>query len=168
MKNLIIFLGITILGNIPIWAQNTFLEVESSDYQYSKMQIGANLLGSQGGFLSAAHHIVSFRDIVLNVDRTNIQSLGRTRAFSIRLQDDSNFISRGESLLIGDIYGNVGIGNFDLGSTQNPKSKLHIKDGYIYLEDIDSGVIMKSENGNCWRMQIDNSGQIIVTPVLCP
>jgi len=58
--------------------------------------------------------------------------------------------------------GNVGI------STTNPKAKLQVTDGDIYIEDVNKGVIMKSPNGNCWRMTIDNSGTQIITAITCP
>lgn len=47
--------------------------------------------------------------------------------------------------------GNIGI------STPEPKSKLHISDGDIYIEDINSGIIMKdAETGFCYRLRIVN------------
>ncbi|MGB3463761.1 MAG: hypothetical protein WBA74_00750, partial [Cyclobacteriaceae bacterium] len=58
--------------------------------------------------------------------------------------------------------GNVGVG------TDSPAAKLQIKSGDIYLEDISSGVIMKSPNGNCWRMTVDDSGAMVTTSVSCP
>lgn len=58
--------------------------------------------------------------------------------------------------------GNVGIG------TRTPRTKLQVSDGDIYIEDINKGLIMKSPNGNCWRMTISNSGQPVITSVICP
>lgn len=58
--------------------------------------------------------------------------------------------------------GNLGIG------TQSPLSKVHIEDGDIYMEDITSGVIMKSPNGQCWRYRPDNTGSLIGVAVTCP
>ncbi len=58
--------------------------------------------------------------------------------------------------------GNVGIG------TDNPQEKLQIKSGDIYLEDINSGVILTSPNGSCWRMTVDNSGNPIFSLVTHP
>jgi hypothetical protein len=42
--------------------------------------------------------------------------------------------------------GYVGIG------TAAPAARLQVADGDVYIEDINNGVIMKSPNGNCWRM----------------
>lgn len=58
--------------------------------------------------------------------------------------------------------GNIGIG------TTTPSSKLQVKSGDIYLEDIDSGVILKSPDGGCWRLSIDNSGGITTISIICP
>ena len=58
--------------------------------------------------------------------------------------------------------GNVGIGQDD------PKAKLQIKSGDIYLETLNTGVIMKSPDGKCWKLTVDNMGNIITTQVTCP
>ncbi len=50
--------------------------------------------------------------------------------------------------------GNVGIGSGD------PVAKLQVKDGDIYIEDINRGIIMKSPDGNCWRGVLNNQGQL--------
>ena len=56
---------------------------------------------------------------------------------------------------------NVGI------STDNPQAKLQIKDGDIFIEDIDRGIIMKSPDGNCWRGTLNNSGSLQFVQVNC-
>ncbi|MFN8297312.1 MAG: hypothetical protein U0T69_14030 [Chitinophagales bacterium] len=58
--------------------------------------------------------------------------------------------------------GNVGIGS------SNPKSKLTVTGGDVNITDIASGIIMKSPNGNCWRVTIDNSGNLVRTAITCP
>lgn len=58
--------------------------------------------------------------------------------------------------------GLVGIGAID------PKSKLQIANGDIYIESMDRGVIMKSPDGQCWRMTVSNSGQPEFNSVSCP
>jgi chitinase len=43
-----------------------------------------------------------------------------------------------------------------------------ITGGDLYITDISKGVIIKSPNGNCWRITIDNNGTVITTAVDCP
>ncbi len=58
--------------------------------------------------------------------------------------------------------GNVGIGATD------PVSRLQVADGDVYIEDINNGVIMKSPDGNCWRMTVNNDGTFKSTSIPCP
>lgn len=52
--------------------------------------------------------------------------------------------------------------------TMTPKSRLHISEGDVYIDDISKGVIMKSPNGGCWRMTVSDSGQPVFTSITCP
>lgn len=61
--------------------------------------------------------------------------------------------------------GNVGVGNF---INSPPKSRLDVKSGDVYISDISKGIILKSPNGQCWRVTIDNSGNLIRTSITCP
>jgi hypothetical protein len=58
--------------------------------------------------------------------------------------------------------GNLGVG------TEAPVSKIHVADGDVYIEDIENGVIMKSPNGSCWRMTINDDGSVKTTAIACP
>ncbi len=53
--------------------------------------------------------------------------------------------------------GNVGIGSSE------PVAKLQVKNGDIFIEDINRGIIMKSPDGNCWRGVLNNQGQLEFT-----
>jgi hypothetical protein len=57
--------------------------------------------------------------------------------------------------------GNTGFG------TNQPAAKVQVKDGDIFIEDIDRGIIMKSPDGNCWRGTVNNQGMLEFTQVDC-
>lgn len=58
--------------------------------------------------------------------------------------------------------GNLGVG------TETPVARIQVADGDIYIEDINNGVIMKSPNGSCWRMTMNNDGTFRSTSIPCP
>ena len=57
---------------------------------------------------------------------------------------------------------NVGIG------TNNPETKLHIKEGNVYLEQPQAGIIITASNGTCWLMSVDTLGVVTTDSVECP
>ncbi len=61
-----------------------------------------------------------------------------------------------------DENGNVGIG------TNNPKTKLQITNGDVYVENPNKGIILKSPDGACWRVTIGNDGNFVRTMITCP
>ncbi|HEY6505833.1 MAG TPA: hypothetical protein VIZ28_17785 [Chitinophagaceae bacterium] len=62
----------------------------------------------------------------------------------------------------------VGISASNGGSDNLPKSRLHVRDGDVYIDQIGAGVIMKSPNGQCWRMTVSNAGSPVFTSIPCP
>lgn len=58
--------------------------------------------------------------------------------------------------------GNVGI------NASNPATALEIDNGALYLNTAPSQIFMKSPNGSCFVMTVDNGGLLNVTPTGCP
>lgn len=71
------------------------------------------------------------------------------------------------SMIVNGLNNNVGFGSPDIHSTA-PKSTVHLFTGDVNIEQIGSGIIMKSPNGQCWRVTIDNSGNLVRTAIACP
>ena len=59
------------------------------------------------------------------------------------------------------INGNAGFG------TGEPAAKIQIKNGDIFIEDVNRGIIMKSPDGNCWRGTVNNQGMMEFAPIDC-
>ncbi len=55
--------------------------------------------------------------------------------------------------------------NMGLG-VEDPQTKLHL-DGDLLFENNINGIIMKSEDGNCWKGTISNGGELVFTQVDC-
>jgi hypothetical protein len=51
---------------------------------------------------------------------------------------------------------------------QVPKSRLHVFNGDINVNDVGSGIIMKSPNGQCWRVTVSDTGAFVSTAIVCP
>jgi len=62
--------------------------------------------------------------------------------------------------------GNIGIGNF--APNTSPVSRLQIQDGDIFLQNINSGIIMKSIDNQCWKLSVSNTGQPFFISISCP
>ena len=62
----------------------------------------------------------------------------------------------------------IGIGGFERLRIKNTTGNIEVKTGDVYVENIGSGVIMKSPNGNCWRMTVSDAGLPVVTSITCP
>ena len=79
-------------------------------------------------------------------------------------EGQGKFVIAGPSggVLLIDSLGNTGIG------TVYPAAKLQVSKGDIFIDQINSGVIMKSPDGSSWRMTVENTGSPKFTKINDP
>ena len=46
--------------------------------------------------------------------------------------------------------------------------KINITQEDLFIEQIGKGIIIKSPDGSCWRLMVDNEGNVITTAIDCP
>lgn len=160
-------------GNLGIGTKSPKdpLVIASNEIPYSELSIGMNGIPENGIFRRAGHHIASERDIVFNVDKPHIDNLNiGNRAYSFRTLGSSTSYTNVKSILVMNTDGNVGIGTFDLSgrSATQPKAKLHVSEGDMYLDDPTRGIILTSPNGNCWKVTVNDSGALQNVQIVCP
>ncbi len=70
-------------------------------------------------------------------------------------------------LVVNNANNNIGIGNPD-GYPKPARSTLHVFSGDVNIENIGNGIIMKSPDGQCWRVTVSNTGAFVSTVITCP
>ena len=107
-------------------------------------------------------------EVAGNIKTTGFQLTSNSSAGKLFQSDNSGFASWEDpawNINGSNVYrteGNVGI------MTGNPAAALHIAQGDIYIQDIGSGIIMKSPDGKCWRGTLNNNGELLFSETDCP
>jgi hypothetical protein len=127
------------------------LRIENDDFGNTTTGIAFSV---EGGALNYAKAGIAF-------ERTTSFARGKLH-FLISDAASTNDVQFSESAMTIDNSKNVGIG------TTNPTEKLTIEGGEIYITDVNKGVIMKSPNGNCWRLTVSDAGAPVFTSITCP
>lgn len=149
-----------------------FINVRNTTTNFDGTAFARFYSGSSNTFTSLAHHNSNFyepehadfgqlwstgRGLILRASPTGDPNNGVIKFMTgLRAGGFSNERMRIEA------NGNIGIG------TPSPKAKVEVSGGDVYVSDINKGIILKSPNGNCWRVTIDNSGNFVRTSIACP
>ena len=182
MRNLLIILGICILTSIDLSAQYKPVDIDipstggyinagiylNRNGGFLRMINGTNLNGQfQPRISGNANSSISPGLTLVGTPSSNNSS---TRGILLRA-GEYNLLNQGNILeisnyttprIVVDVDGYLGL------NTTDPQARIHVQEGDVYLEDLTSGVIMRSPDGTCWRYQPDNSGALVGTAITCP
>lgn len=165
---------LTIEGNESFGSNRTFFKLHNKSNGYASVSGMEIRAGEPSNSTMLHHHSATWTYPGLNeyTDFGQLYSRGAgliLRAGSsenpdgvIKFMTGNNYI--GSSIermrILGN--GNVGIG------TQSPSAKLQVTQGDVYIDNSNRGIILTSPNGNCWRVTVDNSGNLVRASVACP
>jgi hypothetical protein len=138
--------NVKLFGIAPAGSEPTGITF-SPDYKFLFMSFQHPNAGNNADFQTdAAGNSIGFdKDIAIVISLT--ENLGCTL---------------GQGCYVATNINNTGIG------TDTPKAKLQVRNGDLSLETSGTGVILKSPNGNCWKITVSNTGVLSSVAVPCP
>jgi hypothetical protein len=83
-----------------------------------------------------------------------------TEDYGLRAAYGRMYFKTGGNYIFNSAGANVGIG------TLNPLAKLQVN-GDIFINDGNAGLILKSPDGQCWKITVNNSGELTTTSINC-
>ncbi len=145
-------------GSVSTGSNNSFFGASAG--QANTTGSGNTFLGGSAGLSNTDENNNTF------VGNFSNGAAGFTNATALGYRAN---VTQSNSLVLGSINGqndatsdtNVGIG------TSAPKTKLHVAGGTVYIAQSNS-LIVKSPNGNCWTVAVDDFGVLSVSSTPCP
>lgn len=107
--------------------------------------------------------------VIINLNPTTGMTSGNINGnFNVAASDEADLIA-------GDVYINLHTSTYpggeirgQLSLVENPNCQTSIESGDLCINSNTAGIIMQSANGTCYKLQIDDSGNVITTMVNCP
>jgi hypothetical protein len=83
-----------------------------------------------------------------------------TSDYGLRAAYGKMYFNTGGNYIFNSTDANVGIGVI------NPLAKLQVN-GDVFIDDENSGIILKSPDGQCWKIMVSNNGELTTTSINC-
>ncbi|HEY0743758.1 MAG TPA: hypothetical protein VGD40_19970 [Chryseosolibacter sp.] len=132
-------------GAVRIKSDHGYLDVGPKNADYAHFYTDRPYGFYFGGPVTAREHIIGYHESDLHLSTQSPFTYQPEKRISIL---NSN--------------GYVGVG------TEEPKTKLQVENGDVYISNPTSGVIMKSPDNQCWKLTVSNAGAPVFTSVPCP
>ncbi len=160
---------LSIEGDDPLGDDRIYVELNNKSTSNRSVVI-LNLRSGNGNGSTSLQHLSNSYDFDGDT-YTDFGVLSSTGRGVIMRADDPDgvlkFLTRGNETIPVERMRLTRDGNLGVG-TESPVSRIQVTDGDVFIENINKGVIMKSPNGNCWRMTINNDGSVNTTAITCP
>ncbi len=100
-----------------------------------------------------------------DLDRNGINAKGRLWSLGSKSFKNKDFLITNE-LKEGNI--SFGVNKNNDAMLLKPDGQLEVTSNDVYISNVNSGVIMKSPNGQCWRMTVSDDGSPQFASITCP
>lgn len=116
----------------------------------------------QAGQASFANNAVNAQQATFAENATNAQSAAFAQEAEFAQTAGNSYWTADKQDIYYESTGSVGIGI-------KPTAKLQVHQGDVYIDNIGKGVIMRDNQGACWRMTIDSAGRVLTNKLAnCP